>query len=118
MNTPIPLLRRGGRQFPSRKRGDCDSNRGVVDGVVADTPLKEGNELRYSPPPCLALRASVNGLTDSPSVLYGAHYSSHQHPSPSEGEDKGGGRGFRGNIPLTILGSEKIMKSITKRINS
>jgi len=43
-NTSIPLLRRGGRQFPSRKRGDCDSNRGVVDGVVADTTLREGNE--------------------------------------------------------------------------
>ena len=60
-NTPIPLLRRGGRQFPSRKRGDCDSNRGVVDGVVADTPLKEGNE------------------------------HPHPFPPPSEGEDEGGG---------------------------
>jgi len=29
-NTPIPLLRRGGRRKP--------------DGVVADTPLREGND--------------------------------------------------------------------------
>jgi hypothetical protein len=28
----------------------------------------------------LALRASVNGLTNSPSVLCGTPYSSHQHP--------------------------------------
>jgi hypothetical protein len=35
----------------------------------------------------LALRASVNGLTDSPFVLYGAHYSSHQHPSSAKAAD-------------------------------
>jgi len=50
---------------------------------ISPKPLftKEGR----TPPPCLALRASVNGLTVSPSVLNGAHYSSHQHPSPLRG---------------------------------
>ena len=52
----------------------------------------------YPPHPSLALRASVNGLlptlklrrtgTGSLSVLYGAHYSSHQHPSPPGVEGK------------------------------
>jgi hypothetical protein len=40
-------------------------------------------QIQYKKPPhllfLLALRASVSGLTDSPCVLYGAHYSSHQH---------------------------------------
>jgi len=27
----------------------------------------------------------------------------HPFPPPSKGEDEGGGRGFRGNIPLNIL---------------
>jgi len=35
----------------------------------------------------LALRASVNGLTGSPFVLYGAHNSLHQHPSSAKAAD-------------------------------
>ena len=42
---------------------------------------------RACPLTSLALRASVNGLTDSPFVLYGAHYSSHQHPSSAKAAD-------------------------------
>jgi len=51
------------------------------------------------PSPVLPLRASVNGLTFSPSVLYGAHYSSHQHPSPHWGEVM-----VRG-VSLTLFGA-------------
>ena len=47
-------------------------------------PFSKGELCRHgSPLTRLALRASVNWLTVSPSVQYGAHYSSHLHPFES-----------------------------------
>jgi hypothetical protein len=59
---------------------------GERDGEAILSPggEEEKGERWKDPLTPLALRASVNGLTDSPFVLYGAHYSSHQHPSPPE----------------------------------
>jgi len=76
----IPLFQRG---FFS---GEFAVARFLRSFVCTVAPVvRQISHFLLSPPPTLALRASVNGLTNSPSVLYGAHYSSHQHPPPSRG---------------------------------
>ena len=49
-------------------------------GAVAPLTLQKSSHLLTLLSPFLANYASVNGLTDSAFVQYGAHYSSHLHP--------------------------------------
>jgi len=64
---------------------------------ITPATLRAGPRL-LGPIRLLAKYASVRGLTDSPSVLYGAHSSSHQHRSIQIpiGKHKGWVRGFGG----------------------
>ena len=81
----------------------------IAGGIEKKFSQKQGEKLH--PHLSLAQDTSVSRLTDSATVLNGAHSSSHQHPPPSRGRIKERGKGNSCALYLNIVICENLLGS-------